>query len=34
MVDGLHIFILNRTKKLLAIPLNGVGSGWGKRQRG
>jgi hypothetical protein len=25
MVDGLHIPILNRTEKLLAIPLNEMG---------
>jgi hypothetical protein len=27
MVDGLHIFIQNRTKKPLAIAVDGVGRG-------
>jgi hypothetical protein len=33
-VDGLHIFILNRTKKLLAIALSGVGRGLSGRNDG
>jgi hypothetical protein len=30
MVDGLHITILNRTKKSLAIALSGEGRGLGE----
>jgi hypothetical protein len=31
MVDGFYILIRNRTKKLLAIILNGAGKGWPDR---
>jgi hypothetical protein len=34
MVDGLHIFIRNRTKKPLAIALSGTGRGLRERDGG
>jgi hypothetical protein len=34
IVDGLHILRQNRTMKLLAIPLSGVGRSWGGRDGG
>jgi hypothetical protein len=34
MVDALHITIWNRTKKLLAIALGGVGGTWGEETVG